>query len=62
MLSIGTTHVSGWRGFNFGKNDAPEVEHEFLEDDAPPLFIASARHFVGGYSADYSRPSIEMED
>lgn len=61
MLSIGTTHVNAWRGFNYGKNAMSNdfVDAEF--DDAPPDFIASARHFIAGRSADYAKPKIAME-
>jgi len=58
MLSIGTTHVNAWRGFNYGKNEISR-DHEF--DDSPPDFIASARHFIAGRAAEYAKPKIAME-
>lgn len=62
MTSIGTTHVSGWRGFNYGKNDGSLVEHELDGEDEQPTFIASARDFVCGHGASYARPKINAED
>lgn len=62
MKSIGTTHVSGWRGFNYGKNDGSLVEHILEGEDEQPGFIASARDFITGYSASFARPTISAED
>lgn len=62
MLSIGTTHVNAWRGFNYGKNATSNdfVDSEF--DDTPPDFIASASHFMAGRPAEYAKPKIAAEE
>lgn len=62
MASIGTTHVNAWRGFNYGINDGSHIDHLIDGEDEQPSFIASARHFVDGHGANYSKPSISVEE